>query len=47
MRFYWETIAQCVPPEAVLASLGRAGFAAPDRAVVHGIFSEYTALRGA
>ncbi len=46
MRFYWETIAQCVPPETVLASLGRAGFAAPDRAVVHAIFSEYTATRG-
>jgi demethylmenaquinone methyltransferase/2-methoxy-6-polyprenyl-1,4-benzoquinol methylase len=47
MRFYWETIAQCVPPETVLASLARAGFATPDRAVVHGIFSEYTATRGA
>jgi demethylmenaquinone methyltransferase/2-methoxy-6-polyprenyl-1,4-benzoquinol methylase len=47
MRFYWETIAQCVPPEAVLASLGRASFAAPRRAVVHAIFSEYTATRGA
>jgi demethylmenaquinone methyltransferase/2-methoxy-6-polyprenyl-1,4-benzoquinol methylase len=46
MRFYWETIAQCVPPETVLASLGRAGFAAPHRAVVHGIFSEYTSTRG-
>jgi demethylmenaquinone methyltransferase / 2-methoxy-6-polyprenyl-1,4-benzoquinol methylase len=46
MRFYWETIARCVPPEAVLASLGRAGFDRPDRAVVHGIFSEYTATRG-
>jgi demethylmenaquinone methyltransferase/2-methoxy-6-polyprenyl-1,4-benzoquinol methylase len=47
MRFYWETIAQCVPPETVLASLERAGFAAPDRVVVHGIFSEYSAARGA
>jgi demethylmenaquinone methyltransferase/2-methoxy-6-polyprenyl-1,4-benzoquinol methylase len=46
MRFYWETIAQCVPPETVLASLGRTGFAAPHRTVVHGIFSEYTATRG-
>jgi demethylmenaquinone methyltransferase / 2-methoxy-6-polyprenyl-1,4-benzoquinol methylase len=46
MRFYWETIKQCVPPETVLASLERAGFAAPDRTVVHGIFSEYTATRG-
>ncbi len=46
MRFYWETIAQCVPPETVLTSLGRAGFAAPHRTVVHGIFSEYTATQG-
>jgi demethylmenaquinone methyltransferase / 2-methoxy-6-polyprenyl-1,4-benzoquinol methylase len=46
MRFYWETIAQCVPSEAVLASLERTGFTAPDRAVVRGIFSEYTATRG-
>jgi demethylmenaquinone methyltransferase/2-methoxy-6-polyprenyl-1,4-benzoquinol methylase len=45
MRFYWETIAQCVPPETVVSSLGRAGFAAHSRAVVHGIFSEYTATR--
>ena len=47
MRFYWHTIAHCVPPEAVLASLGRAGFAAPARIVVHGVFSEYSATRGA
>lgn len=46
MRFYWETIARCVPPETVLASLGRTGFAAPRRAVVHAVFSEYTATRG-
>jgi demethylmenaquinone methyltransferase/2-methoxy-6-polyprenyl-1,4-benzoquinol methylase len=45
MRFYWETIAQCVPPETVLESLGRVGFAAPERTVIHGIFSEYTATR--
>ena len=45
MRFYWETIAQCVPPESVLASLGRAGFKAAARAVELGIFSEYTATR--
>jgi demethylmenaquinone methyltransferase/2-methoxy-6-polyprenyl-1,4-benzoquinol methylase len=45
MRFYWETIAQCVPPEAVLTSLERAGLVAPDREVMYGIFSEYTAMR--
>ena len=47
MRFYWDTIAHCVPPETVLASLGRAGFAAPARTIVYGIFSEYNATRGA
>jgi demethylmenaquinone methyltransferase/2-methoxy-6-polyprenyl-1,4-benzoquinol methylase len=46
MRFYWETIAQCVPPVMVLASLARAGLAMPDRTVAFGIFSEYTATRG-
>ena len=46
MRFYWDTIAQSVAPEVVLASLRRAGFAA-DRTVVAGIFSEYTAIRRA
>ncbi len=45
MRFYWDTIAQCVPPETVLASLERAGLAAPKRTVLYGIFSEYTATR--
>jgi len=40
MRFYWETISQCVPPETVLASLGRAGLAAPSRRVLFGVFSE-------
>jgi len=47
MRFYWDTIVQCVPPETVLAALRRAGFASADRAVMHGIFSEYTATRRA
>ena len=45
MRFYWQTIQQCVPPETVIASLRRSGFDVPVRSVVHGIFSEYTAVR--
>jgi len=44
MRFYWDTIAQCVPPETVLASLDRAGFLA-KHTVINDIFSEYTATR--
>jgi demethylmenaquinone methyltransferase/2-methoxy-6-polyprenyl-1,4-benzoquinol methylase len=44
MRFYWDTIAQCVAPEIVLASLHRVGFLA-TRTVISDIFSEYTATR--
>lgn len=45
MKFYWDTIEHCVPPEIVLASLSQSGFVA-KRTTVHGIFSEYTASRG-
>lgn len=45
MRFYWDTIEACVPPEQVLAALERAGFEAPRRGVVLGMFSEYAGRR--
>jgi demethylmenaquinone methyltransferase / 2-methoxy-6-polyprenyl-1,4-benzoquinol methylase len=45
MRFFWDTIAHCVPPETVLESLRRAGFSNARRTVSHKIFSEYTATR--
>jgi demethylmenaquinone methyltransferase / 2-methoxy-6-polyprenyl-1,4-benzoquinol methylase len=45
MRFFWDTIAACVPPETVLASLRRAGFTAVEQTVFYGIFREYTAIR--
>jgi len=45
MRFYWDTIVNCVPPDAVLASLRRCGFDAVQHTIVHGIFTEYTAAR--
>lgn len=45
MQFFWDTIDACVPPEAVLAALGRAGFAAPHRTVSLGMFSDYLALK--
>lgn len=45
MEYYWDTIEACVPPEAVLAGLAEAGFAAPDRHRVLGIFSEYSAKK--
>jgi demethylmenaquinone methyltransferase/2-methoxy-6-polyprenyl-1,4-benzoquinol methylase len=45
MKFYWDTIEHCVPPDTVLAALGGTGFAQPTRTVTQGIFSEYTATK--
>jgi demethylmenaquinone methyltransferase/2-methoxy-6-polyprenyl-1,4-benzoquinol methylase len=45
MRFYWDTIQMCVPPETVIEALTRAGFAKSGRVVEYGIFSEYTGVR--
>ena len=42
MQFYWDTIEACVPPAGVVGALERAGFPAPKRHVVLGMFSEYT-----
>jgi len=44
MRFYWDTIADCVAPTVILGALERAGFGA-HRTVSLGIFSEYVATR--
>jgi len=41
MQFYWDTIDACMPPDAILATLERAGFHSPARNVVLGMFSEY------
>jgi demethylmenaquinone methyltransferase/2-methoxy-6-polyprenyl-1,4-benzoquinol methylase len=45
MRYYWDTIVTCVPPETVLEALQRTGFAEPRRTVLGGLLSEYTALK--
>ncbi len=45
MRYYWETMDACVPPERVLEALRAAGFAKVDRIRMGGIFSEYTAVK--
>jgi len=41
MRYYWDTIEACVPPESVLETLSHAGFRDVARTVELGIFSEY------
>jgi demethylmenaquinone methyltransferase/2-methoxy-6-polyprenyl-1,4-benzoquinol methylase len=43
MRYHWDTITACVPPETILGALAAAGFHSPARRVEMGIFSEYTA----
>lgn len=47
MRYYWDTIETCVPPETVLAQLRHAGFVDVGRHVEAGIFSEYHASKPA
>jgi demethylmenaquinone methyltransferase/2-methoxy-6-polyprenyl-1,4-benzoquinol methylase len=47
MEYYWDTIAACVPPEAILAALTRAGFERVRRHTELGIFSEYVGIKPA
>ena len=47
MRYYWDTIVQCVPPETILAVLRESGFDDVRRRLTGGIFSEYTATKPA
>jgi demethylmenaquinone methyltransferase / 2-methoxy-6-polyprenyl-1,4-benzoquinol methylase len=45
MRYYWETMDACVPPDTVLQALAAAGLTEVKRHVVLGLFSEYTATK--
>jgi demethylmenaquinone methyltransferase/2-methoxy-6-polyprenyl-1,4-benzoquinol methylase len=45
MKFYWDTIDQCVKPEAIMEALGRSGFVNVDRLLWWGFMSEYRAIR--
>lgn len=44
MRYFWETIDACVPPETIFAQLRQSGFVEVKRRVELGVFSEYTAM---
>lgn len=46
MRYYWDTIDQCVPPERILAALADAGFAQPHCDQEFDVFRAYTATVG-
>jgi demethylmenaquinone methyltransferase/2-methoxy-6-polyprenyl-1,4-benzoquinol methylase len=43
MRFYWDTIDACVPPEKIVEAMRLAGFSSVGRNVSLGMFSDYAA----
>jgi demethylmenaquinone methyltransferase/2-methoxy-6-polyprenyl-1,4-benzoquinol methylase len=45
MKYYWATIAECVPPEAILSALQAADFRDARRITMRTILSEYVAQR--
>lgn len=45
MRYYWDTIAACVPPETIIDALRSSGFVAVERRVIGGFLSEYVAAK--
>jgi demethylmenaquinone methyltransferase / 2-methoxy-6-polyprenyl-1,4-benzoquinol methylase len=45
MAYYWDTIAECVPPDAILQVLRASGFVRVERRVRGGLLSEYLGLK--
>src|SRR5207244_12503028 len=45
MKFYWDTIDQCVPPETILEALRRTGFVEAKVRRVYVLINEYTATK--
>ena len=45
MRYLWDSIEACVPPQQVIDQMRAAGFKTVTRHVVLGIFSEYVAIK--
>lgn len=45
MRYFWDTVDACVPPQRILAALDGAGFEGVGWTLAIGIFSEYTARK--
>lgn len=43
MRYYWDTVSQCLPPAAVMAAMADAGFVDVERKVQFALLTEYTA----
>jgi demethylmenaquinone methyltransferase/2-methoxy-6-polyprenyl-1,4-benzoquinol methylase len=47
MRYFWDTIDACVPPDTIVDSLAAAGFVDPQRGGELELFAEYTATKPA
>jgi len=45
MRYYWDTIEHCVPPETILGTIAAVGLEDVRRDVTFGTFSEYIATK--
>jgi demethylmenaquinone methyltransferase/2-methoxy-6-polyprenyl-1,4-benzoquinol methylase len=45
MRYYWDTIESCVPPQTILAALQASGFRNATCVSEFGVFKTYTATR--
>jgi len=45
MRYFWDTMDSCVPPEVILQALGECGFVQLERKNLYGAFSEYVAVK--
>jgi demethylmenaquinone methyltransferase/2-methoxy-6-polyprenyl-1,4-benzoquinol methylase len=45
MKYYWATIAECVPPASILSALSKAGFQPVERKTRGNILSEYVATK--
>lgn len=45
VEYYWATIAECVPPEAILCALKKAGFSDAARKTTGNILSEYVGTK--
>lgn len=45
MQYYWATIEECVPPQAIILALAASGFKNVKRTASNGVLSEYVAER--
>ena len=45
MRYYWDTISECVPAQTILAELSTAGFGRVESTLALGMFRQYSGVR--